>query len=111
LGLDGEGLDASGGRLRLARLEKGAEGYENGRLNPESSSPASNMGGSMKKTDKNGRGRLVSHVYEVLKRKVITLELRPGEFLHEKRLMEELKVGRTPLRESILRLKVEGLVE
>ncbi len=65
----------------------------------------------MKKTDKNGRGRLVSHVYEVLKRKVITLELRPGEFLHEKRLMEELKVGRTPLRESILRLKVEGLVE
>lgn len=61
--------------------------------------------------DKNGRGRVVSNVYEILKRKMITLEIKPGEFLNEKRLMQELNVGRTPLRESILRLKVEGLVE
>lgn len=59
----------------------------------------------------NKKGKLVSHAYETLKRKVITLELKPGEYLDERKLMDELKVGRTPLRESILRLKSEGMVE
>lgn len=57
------------------------------------------------------KGGLVSQAYEQLKKKIITLELQPGEFLNEKQLMEEFGVGRTPLRESILRLKAEGLVE
>lgn len=60
---------------------------------------------------KEPKGRLVNHVYERLRRKVIALELKPGEFLDEKKLMEELGVGRTPLRESIVRLKTEGLIE
>ncbi len=60
---------------------------------------------------KSGRkGRAGADAYEALKKKLITLELRPGEHLDEKRLMKELGVGRTPLRECILRLKTEGLV-
>lgn len=34
----------------------------------------------------------------------------PGESLTESRLMEELNVGRTPVREALLQLEVEGLV-
>jgi len=65
----------------------------------------------MPKVTNSKKGRLVARAYETLKRKVITLELKPGEYLDERELMDELKVGRTPLRESILRLKSEGMIE
>ena len=45
---------------------------------------------------KEPKGRLVNHVYERLRRKVIALELKPGEFLDEKKLMEELGSGGLP---------------
>lgn len=57
------------------------------------------------------KGNTNARVYQALLKKVISLELKPGEYLDEKKLMEELKVGRTPLREGIMRLKVERLIE
>lgn len=57
------------------------------------------------------RGNNASQAYELLKKKIITLEIRPGECLDEKGLMRELRVGRTPLREAILLLKNEKLIE
>ena len=57
-----------------------------------------------------GKGFHASYVYSEIKRRIITLELKPGEILDEKQLMSELKVGRTPIREALLMLKNENLI-
>lgn len=50
-------------------------------------------------------------VYETLRRKVLTLELRPGAALSENELAAALGVSRTPVRESLILLAEEGLVQ
>ncbi|WP_433517555.1 GntR family transcriptional regulator [Nonomuraea sp. CA-143628] len=50
-------------------------------------------------------------VYEALRRKVLTLELPPGTALSENELAAALKVSRTPVRESLILLSEEGLVQ
>lgn len=48
--------------------------------------------------------------YDNLKNKLITLELEPGQKIKESELQKALDVGRTPLREALIQLKVEGLI-
>lgn len=48
--------------------------------------------------------------YELITSKIIRLELPPGTALVEKNLMEELEFGRTPVREALQRLSIEGLI-
>lgn len=48
--------------------------------------------------------------FEMLREKITSLELAPGQPLHEAALMESLGIGRTPLREAIQRLIASGLV-
>jgi len=48
--------------------------------------------------------------YELIVDKIIRLELPPGVSLVEKKLMDELEFGRTPVREALQRLTIEGLV-
>jgi DNA-binding GntR family transcriptional regulator len=50
-------------------------------------------------------------VYEELRRRVITLEFRPGAPLSENELAAALGVSRTPVRESLILLSQEGLVQ
>lgn len=50
-------------------------------------------------------------VYLELKRRVLDLELKPGERLYEPGLAAELNVSRTPLREAVRRLLAESLLE
>jgi len=50
-------------------------------------------------------------VYETLRRKVLTLELPPGAALSENELAAALGVSRTPVRESLILLAEEGLVQ
>lgn len=50
-------------------------------------------------------------IYETLRRKVLTLELKPGEALSEKDLSAALGVSRTPVREGLILLAEEGLVQ
>jgi GntR family transcriptional regulator, rspAB operon transcriptional repressor len=52
----------------------------------------------------------VQSAYETLKRMIVTLELRPGSQLDERDLMDKLGIGRTPLREAMLRLSHERLI-
>lgn len=47
---------------------------------------------------------------ETLRRRIISLELAPGEPLSENELAQELGVSRTPVRESLILLREEGLV-
>jgi len=49
-------------------------------------------------------------VYELLRAKILSVELRPGESINERRLSEWLGVSRTPVREAIKRLSDNGLI-
>lgn len=53
---------------------------------------------------------LADIAYDCLLSKIIRLEVPPGGAMVEKSLMDELKLGRTPVREALQRLTVEGLV-
>ena len=48
--------------------------------------------------------------YEDLRYRIITQKLAPGQLLKDKELMDRYGVGRTPLREIILKLQSEGLI-
>lgn len=49
--------------------------------------------------------------YEQICQKIITLEYGPGQILEERQLTANLGLGRTPVREALLRLAGEGWVE
>lgn len=53
---------------------------------------------------------LPDHVYAILKQRILSCTLKPGERLIEKKLCEELGISRTPLREALNRLSHEELV-
>lgn len=48
--------------------------------------------------------------YNVIRDAIITMKLAPGETLSEKDTCAELGISRTPMREAVLRLAQEGLV-
>ncbi|RLB61563.1 MAG: hypothetical protein DRG80_03860, partial [Deltaproteobacteria bacterium] len=52
---------------------------------------------------------LAKTAYKHIYRCIISLDYPPGTSLEEKKLMEELKLGRTPVREALLRLAAERL--
>jgi len=57
------------------------------------------------------KGNSLAHTaYEHIYRAIISLNYPPGWGLEEKKLMEELNLGRTPIREALLRLAAERLV-
>lgn len=51
------------------------------------------------------------YVYRVLKDNIMCLELKPGELLSESDLAKKLNVSRTPIREVLIKLKAEKLIE
>lgn len=55
--------------------------------------------------------RLSSQIYEILRRQIITGELRQGERLAEQRLAEQMAVSRIPLREAIPKLASDGFIQ
>ena len=65
----------------------------------------------MNRVGKNSKQPLAVTAYHQIYEKIIKLDYQPGQGLEEKRLMEELKLGRTPIREALLRLAGEKMVE
>jgi len=55
--------------------------------------------------------RLSEKAYHLIKEMIVTLELPPLSVIDERALMEELELGRTPIREAVHRLAAEGLVK
>lgn len=51
------------------------------------------------------------YAYRVLKGNIMSLGLKPGELLSESDLSEKLNISRTPIREIIMILKGEHLIE
>jgi len=54
--------------------------------------------------------RLSDKAYQLIRQKIITLELPPLSPIDEQALMEELRLGRTPIREALQRLASEDLI-
>lgn len=57
------------------------------------------------------RRKSSAEVYDVLKDEIQYLDLKPGTHLHEPELIEKFGVSRTPIREALLRLASDGLVD
>lgn len=53
----------------------------------------------------------MEQAYDAIKRRIITLELGPGERVDDYQLSIELELGRTPVREAIFLLAAEGLID
>jgi len=55
------------------------------------------------------RGR--DYAYRILRYNIVTMQLPPGSVLNEPELSEQLEMSRTPIREALILLKEEGLVD
>jgi DNA-binding GntR family transcriptional regulator len=53
---------------------------------------------------------LTEQAYRQIEEQIVTLRLKPGEFISEYALVDSLGIGRTPVREALQRLAREGLV-
>lgn len=54
---------------------------------------------------------LMQQAYGEIKRRIVMLELQPGQRIDDYELSLELEVSRTPVREAIFRLGAEGLID
>jgi DNA-binding GntR family transcriptional regulator len=48
--------------------------------------------------------------YELIKERIITIQMRPGAMIQEADLISDLGLGRTPIREALKKLEAEKLV-
>ncbi|MFC9557972.1 GntR family transcriptional regulator, partial [Rhodococcus sp. NPDC056960] len=55
-------------------------------------------------------GTNADRAYEIVRERLVMLDIRPGEPINDDRLAEELGFGRTPVREALKRLERERLV-
>jgi DNA-binding GntR family transcriptional regulator len=61
-------------------------------------------------SEAHGAATGAERAYLDLRERIVTLRLPPGTVLREDELMAELGIGRTPLREAVKRLALEGFV-
>lgn len=59
----------------------------------------------------NLQGNLRSRAYKEIKQKIVLSELRQGEKIFESDMVKLMSISRTPIREALLLLENEGLVE
>ncbi|MBN9278874.1 MAG: GntR family transcriptional regulator, partial [Hyphomicrobium sp.] len=53
----------------------------------------------------------IDSIYERIRKKILDSELAPGSQILEQELAVMLGVSRTPVREAVIRLQNEGLLE
>ena len=49
-------------------------------------------------------------LYDYIKEKINSGELKPGDLINQKEIFEELEISRTPYRDCMIQLEAEGLV-
>lgn len=54
---------------------------------------------------------LTDKAYAAIKRRIMTLEFHPGQYINEAEVCHLLKMGRSPVHHAMHRLALEGLVE
>ena len=57
------------------------------------------------------RKSMVDQAHTLLQNAIISSKLPPGQVLKERELCDILSISRTPIREALLRLQEDGLVE
>jgi len=65
----------------------------------------------LQKKPKNGKPSLATSAYTAIYRNIVSLVYEPGQRLEENRLVAQLGIGRTPIREALLSLAADLLVE
>lgn len=58
-----------------------------------------------------GTDSLAEQAYKVIKSKILSAEIPPGSFLSERELCDRYGLSRAPVREAILRMREEDLME
>ena len=61
--------------------------------------------------ERKARQSLADIAYEKLKFRIITLVYKPGSYLNEAMLSEDLEIGRTPIHHAVRHLTHDGLLE
>jgi DNA-binding GntR family transcriptional regulator len=56
-------------------------------------------------------GSLSERAYEAIKQRILSLELRPGQFINEADLCSLTGMGRMPVHQAVHRLMVDGLLK
>ncbi len=57
------------------------------------------------------KARATEVAYDVIEGMIATLKLKPGQAIVESELVERVGLGRTPIREALVRLTAGGLIE
>src|SRR5258706_14872544 len=66
---------------------------------------------SAPKRTRRTRGTGAVYVYDSLRAQILDLELKPGTLLDETLVSRQFGVSRSPVREALIRLSAEGLVQ
>ena len=93
----------------VTAVQSDVESNPAGRTSPDASS-SSLLDAEVFGQNNDGR-RLAEMAYDEIRTRIITLELCPGEEFTESELTQVLQLGKTPIREALLRLRLEGMVE
>ncbi|MGI9384101.1 MAG: GntR family transcriptional regulator [Methyloligellaceae bacterium] len=57
------------------------------------------------------RSSAAQQIYEQLRQQIVALTLEPGSVLSKKEIADAFRVSQTPVREALIRLEKEGLIE
>ncbi len=79
--------------------------------NPEQGLPETRQDSTTRGPQRIPRVTAASSIHAVLRGDILSMVLKPGEALPEKVLTERFRVSRTPVREALMRLGEEGLVD
>lgn len=52
-----------------------------------------------------------TNVYDILRRDILTFRRKPGEPIDMKQISNDLQVSRAPVRDALMKLRVDGLVD
>src|SRR5436190_7611610 len=55
--------------------------------------------------------RLSERAYEAIKERILSLDLRPGQFVNEQGLCTMIGMGRMPVHQAVHRLMADGLLD
>ncbi len=83
----------------------------NVRLAPTQRRPTARPNGRPKTTKATpGPRSLRDQAYEAIKHRIITCAYKPGAYLNENQLFDELGFGRTPIHQAVTQLQLQGLL-
>lgn len=59
----------------------------------------------------NSANNLQTQAYELIKNKILRADYTPGQKISEKEIEANVKIGRTPVREALIHLRRDGLID